>query len=140
AASFGRCRSKDNPLWGAPRIHGELMKLGLQLSHAIVAKYIASPAHSTVANLAHVPRESRSTDRGRRLLRRADRYLPPFVCVGATRPRAPPRRARRGHRTSDGRMDCLTTSRSIPVGRIPSLCGPRSRYGVRWLGDDREGD
>jgi len=26
------------------------------------------------------------------------------------------------------------------VGRIPPLSGPRSRYGVRGLGDDREGD
>jgi putative transposase len=29
-----------NPLWGAPRIHGELLKLGLDVSQATVAKYI----------------------------------------------------------------------------------------------------
>jgi putative transposase len=29
-----------NPLWGAPRIHGELQKLGLTLSEATVAKYV----------------------------------------------------------------------------------------------------
>jgi putative transposase len=29
-----------NPLWGAPRIHGELLKLGIQLSQATVAKYM----------------------------------------------------------------------------------------------------
>src|SRR5437867_4898195 len=28
-----------NPLWGAPRIHGELFKLGIELSQATVAKY-----------------------------------------------------------------------------------------------------
>jgi hypothetical protein len=39
----------------------------------------ASPVHSAVANLAHVPRESRPPDRGRRLLRRADRHLPAAV-------------------------------------------------------------
>ena len=27
-----------NPLWGAPRIHGELLKLGLTISQSIVAK------------------------------------------------------------------------------------------------------
>jgi putative transposase len=34
----------ENPLWGAPRIHGELLKLGLQVSQATVAKYMARPA------------------------------------------------------------------------------------------------
>src|SRR6266700_2734941 len=29
-----------NPRWGAPRIHGELMKLGIQVSQATVAKYV----------------------------------------------------------------------------------------------------
>jgi hypothetical protein len=29
-----------NPLWGAPRIHGELLKLGIQVSQANVAKYM----------------------------------------------------------------------------------------------------
>jgi putative transposase len=32
--------STANPLWGAPRIHGELLKLGIQLSQATVAKYM----------------------------------------------------------------------------------------------------
>ena len=30
-----------NPLWGAPRIHGELLKLGIEVSQATVAKYMA---------------------------------------------------------------------------------------------------
>jgi putative transposase len=29
-----------NPLWGAPRIHGELQKLGLDISQATVSKYV----------------------------------------------------------------------------------------------------
>jgi transposase InsO family protein len=29
-----------NPLWGAPRIHGELLKLGIEVSEATVAKYM----------------------------------------------------------------------------------------------------
>jgi len=29
-----------NPLWGAPRIHGELLKLGIHISQATVAKYM----------------------------------------------------------------------------------------------------
>src|ERR1700730_14502131 len=33
--------SLANPLWGAPRIHGELLKLGIELGHTSVAKYMA---------------------------------------------------------------------------------------------------
>ncbi len=29
-----------NPFWGAPRIHGELLKLGIEISQATVAKYM----------------------------------------------------------------------------------------------------
>jgi hypothetical protein len=32
--------SRSNFLWGAPRTHGELLKLGLKVSHATVAKYM----------------------------------------------------------------------------------------------------
>ena len=34
----------ENPLWRAPRIHGELLKLGVQVSQATIAKYIRRPA------------------------------------------------------------------------------------------------
>lgn len=33
--------STDNPLWGAPRIHGELLKLGIEVGQTSVAKYMA---------------------------------------------------------------------------------------------------
>jgi hypothetical protein len=32
--------SRENPLWGAPRIHGELQMLGIELSQTTVAKYM----------------------------------------------------------------------------------------------------
>jgi len=35
-----RRMSRENPLWGAPRIHGELLKLGIEVSQATVSKYI----------------------------------------------------------------------------------------------------
>jgi transposase InsO family protein len=35
--------SRANPLWGAPRIHGELLKLGLTVSQATVSKYVLRP-------------------------------------------------------------------------------------------------
>jgi hypothetical protein len=33
--------SVDNPLWGAPRIHGELLKLGFEVGQTTVGKYTA---------------------------------------------------------------------------------------------------
>ena len=35
--------SRANPLWGAPRVHGELRKLGITISHAAVSKYMTRP-------------------------------------------------------------------------------------------------
>ena len=35
-----RKMSKANPFWGAPRIHGELLKIGIEVSQATVAKYM----------------------------------------------------------------------------------------------------
>jgi transposase InsO family protein len=33
--------SVENPLWGGPRIHGELLKLGFEVAQSTVAKYMA---------------------------------------------------------------------------------------------------
>src|SRR5262249_21468236 len=35
-----RQMSKDNPLWGAPRIHGELLKLGFEVAESTVSTYM----------------------------------------------------------------------------------------------------
>ena len=33
--------AKENPTWGAPRIHGELLKLGFEVSERTVSRYLA---------------------------------------------------------------------------------------------------
>jgi transposase InsO family protein len=38
--SLIRRMSVENPLWGAPRIHGELLKLGIEVAQSTVAKYM----------------------------------------------------------------------------------------------------
>jgi putative transposase len=35
-----RTMSRDNSLWGAPRIHGELLKLGIDIGETSVSKYM----------------------------------------------------------------------------------------------------
>ncbi|MCP3459398.1 hypothetical protein [Bradyrhizobium sp. CCGUVB23] len=38
-------RSVENPLWDAPRIHGELLKLGFEVAQSSVAKYMVKRPH-----------------------------------------------------------------------------------------------
>jgi putative transposase len=40
ARTLIRRMSLENPLWGAPRIHGELLKLGYDICEATIAKYM----------------------------------------------------------------------------------------------------
>ena len=34
-----RTMSRENPLWGAPRLHSELLKLGIDIGETSVSKY-----------------------------------------------------------------------------------------------------
>jgi hypothetical protein len=36
-----RCMGRDNPLWGAPRIHAELLMLGIEVAESTVGRYLA---------------------------------------------------------------------------------------------------
>jgi putative transposase len=38
-----RMMSLANPTWGAPHIHGELLKLGIEIGETTVAKYMIRP-------------------------------------------------------------------------------------------------
>jgi len=45
-----RTMSRQNPLWGAPRIHGELLKLGIDIGETRVSKYlVCGPAMAATA-------------------------------------------------------------------------------------------
>ena len=41
SSAHSRHQSSANPLWGAPRIHGELLMLGINVGQTTVAKYMA---------------------------------------------------------------------------------------------------
>jgi hypothetical protein len=71
--------SRENQLWGAPHIHGELLKLGIEISETSVAKYMVPQA--ALANLAYLPEQSRPELGVHRLLHRADDPLPSAVRV-----------------------------------------------------------
>jgi hypothetical protein len=51
----------ENPLWGAPRIHGELLKLGFDVAQSTVAKiYEQTKESSSRSRMANLPSQSSS--------------------------------------------------------------------------------
>jgi len=62
--------------WGAPRIHGELLKLGFEISQATVSKYLAA-----FTKLAEFLEQSCFGYRSGRLLHGADSDVSDFVCL-----------------------------------------------------------
>ena len=48
--------SLANPLWDAPRVHDELLKLGIEISQTTVATYMPT-ASATISELAGLPRQ-----------------------------------------------------------------------------------
>jgi hypothetical protein len=59
----------ENPTWGAPRIHGELLKLGFALSETTVSRW-----------LRRIPR---ITDPAKRWLTFLRNHQPPMPCMKA---------------------------------------------------------
>ena len=81
-----RSMTDANPLWGAPRIHGELLKLGIEVSQATVAKSMRTAQAPAVTVVADLPGESRDPHHGRRLLRRTNGDVPIALCIRHPRP------------------------------------------------------
>src|SRR6266568_6431784 len=73
-----RCMSKANPLWGAPRIHGELLKLG-----------DAVATQSPLPDLAELPAESPARYCGDRHVCGCHRNIPAPLCLDCAQPRPP---------------------------------------------------
>ena len=67
---------RENPTWGAPRIHGELLKLGINIGESSVSKYMVARPQAPVADLAHFPGESCSAVGLHRFLYRAYHSFP----------------------------------------------------------------
>ena len=51
-----RRMSIENPLWGAPRVHGELLKLGFELAQSSVAELHGQAGWTARSGVAHLPR------------------------------------------------------------------------------------
>ena len=90
-----------NPLWGAPRIHGELHTLGRRGFGANRLQACAAATSAAVADMANLPNESRRRARLDRFLYRANRHGASPVCVRRPSPPPPANRSFQRHETSD---------------------------------------
>jgi len=97
-----RDMSLANPLWGAPRIHGELLKLGIDIGQTSVAKYMA--------------RCRKPPNRLDGSLRRSDPLISAALWFSDSMPRSAPDLMARSDSTPDRRMGCPASHRSLRLG------------------------
>ncbi len=101
-----------NPLWGAPRIHGELRTLGVDVSEDGVASAATAPT-SAFANVEDIPHESPRFGRVDGLLRRADAHRSDTVRLGRAVASPAAHRASQHHGSSDGHVVGSTSGRRL---------------------------
>src|SRR5262245_58400633 len=75
-----RRMSVENPLWGAPRIHGELLKLGFEVAQSSVAIH-GQAARAFKSGVAHLCAQPRAGHRCHGPVRRSDHWLRPTLCL-----------------------------------------------------------
>ena len=125
-----RRMSVDNPLWGAPRIHGELLKLGFEVAQSSVAKYMVKRSWPPSQGWRTFLR-NHSPD-----IAAMDLFVAPTLGFDLLylhhRATGPPRsRLDQRHTSSDRGLDRTPDHGGIPLERGPALPHPRSRSGLR---------
>ena len=72
----------ENPTWGAPRIHGELLLLGFDVSQRTISRWMKRASRDPPARpeLARVSCESQGSDCGHGLLHRAHDHFGVLYC------------------------------------------------------------
>ena len=126
-----RRMSRDNPLWGAPRIHGELLKLGIDVGETSVGKYRVRhrkpPSQTSRTFLENHLKTLVSVD----FFTVADDPVPDPVCLLGAGSRPTPDSPLRRHGASDGGVDCPATPRRISLGQRATLSAAGSRSDLR---------
>jgi hypothetical protein len=107
---------KENPLWGAPRIHGELLKLGFEIAESTISKYMirrrGPPSQTWRTFTRHC---------GDRSLRCSNPDVRAPVCVSRVEPRSTTAALVRGDPAPDGTMAGAADRGGIPVGHGTEL-------------------
>ena len=111
--------SKDNPLWGAPRIHGELLKLGFELADSTVSKYMTKhrgPPSQTWRTFLRNHADA---------IAAIDLCVVPTLTFGCGEPWSTTAVVVRGNRASDGAVAGAADRGGISMGHGAELSGPR---------------
>jgi hypothetical protein len=111
-----RDMSLANPLWGAPRIHGELLKLGIDIGQTSVAKYMARCRKPPSQGWKNIPAQPRRWNRLDGSLRRSDPLISAALWFSDSMPRSAPDLMARSDSTPDRRMGCPASHRSLRLG------------------------
>jgi hypothetical protein len=116
-----RRMSKENPLWGAPRIHGELLKLGFEIAESTVSKYM-------------IRHRGPPSQNWRTFLRNhADAIAAIDLCV-VPNVRVPVCIRRRGSRTSTAALVCGDPASDRGVARTTERGGIPVEHGADLFG------
>jgi len=115
-----------NPLWGAPRIHGELLKLGIAVSERTVSRLM--PKRSGPPSVPDQPRPGPRLDR---FLRRSHRSPPRALRPRGARPPSAANSPLQRDRTPHGRMVGAANRGRLAGRRDTRLSPPRSGLGLR---------
>src|SRR4051812_45667940 len=111
-----RTISRDNPLWGAPRIHGELLKLGIDIAQSTVAKYMSRRHGPRSPGWQAFLRNHTAHIAGIDSLRRSDDWVQTAIRTGHPRSGAATAGLDRCDSKSNRRVDRPADHRSIPMG------------------------
>ena len=120
-----------NPLWGAPRIHGELLKLGIHISERTVSRPLPRKASPFFSNLEGVPAQPSEPVGFHRFLYRAHRDFSGSVRFGGFGPSSAQGGSFQRDRTSDGGLDRSANPGSVPRRHDATIFDPRSRPDLR---------
>ena len=126
-----REKSVANPLWGAPRIHGEILKLGVEIAQSTVAKYMVRGRRPPSQSWKTFLRNHGANIAAMDLMVVPTIGFPPPLCPDHPRSSSTADPIVRCHLSSDGGVDRATGHRCISVDRSSALSDPRSRCGLR---------
>src|SRR2546425_1877312 len=112
-----------NPLWGAPRIHGELLTLGIDASERTVSRLMPKRRPLLVSDLADVPRQPRPRSGLPRFLHGANRAPARPLCSRRARSPPPARRPLQRDRAPHRPLD-RPANRGRLSGRLCARLSP----------------
>jgi hypothetical protein len=117
-----RRMSKENPLWGASRIHGELLMLGFEVAQSTVSKYMVRPPKPPSQSWKTFLRNHAESIAAIEYVRRSDADLRCLVCASGPGPWPATVAVVRGDAASDRRVVGPADHRGVSLGISAGWC------------------